>query len=212
MKKIYLILILFSVVSTSQAQLIRNYGLKIGATISNQEWNYSTLPIDFDPDNRWGLNLGVFTEFLDIPYFSLVTELNYVQKGMIEEDIPVTTVTNPDGTGEYVTWDTRVDYLNLCALGKLRLDFSLFTPYLLIGPKVDFEINLINSLGLTNEVEDNYNKIIYGVKLGGGTEIKLTSFSILAEIIYDYNFNDLFENENLIVTASSVDFRLGIMF
>lgn len=212
MKKIYLIIILFTFISSSHPQCLRSYGVKIGATIANEDWDSSQLPTDFEPDSRWGLNLGVFTEFINIPYFSLVTELNYVQKGMIEEDIPVTTITNPDGTGEYVTWDTRVDYLNFSALGKLRLDFSLFTPYLVIGPKVDFEINLENSLGSANDVEDNFNKIMYGVKLGGGTEVKLASFSLLAEILYDYNFNDLYENENLIVTASSVDFRIGIMF
>ena len=95
---------------------------------------------------------------------------------------------------------------------KLRFDFTIFTPYLVIGPKVDLEINNVNSFGSANEVEENFNSIMYGIKVGGGTEIKLNSFSILAEIIYDYNFNDLYKNEYLTVTASSVDFRIGILF
>jgi len=211
MKKIYLILILFTFISNSQAQLIRGFGVKIGATIANEDWDYSYLPTDFEPDNRWGLNLGVFTEFLNIPYFSLVTELNYVQKGMTEE-FPVTTTTNPDGTGEYITWDTRVDYLNLSALGKFRLDLSRFIPYILLGPKIDFEINQENSLDWTNVVEENFNEVMYGFKIGIGSEVELGTFNLFAEILYDYNFNELYENENLIVTANSVDFRIGIMF
>lgn len=211
MKFIYPILIFTFLVTTSQAQILRGYGFKIGATLASEDWDYTRLSTDFTPDSRLGFNLGVFGEFLDIPYLSLVTELNYVQKGMTKE-LPVTTITHPDGTGEYVTWDTRIDYLNISTLGKLRLNIGLLSPYVVIGPKVDFQINVDNSLGSNNEVEENFNEIIYGAKVGGGIEFRLTSFSILAEIIYDYNFSDLFKNENLTVTASSVDFRLGIMF
>ena len=168
------------------------------------------MPTDFEPGSRWGLNVGIFSEFFNLLYFSLVTELNYVQKGM-KEDIPVTTTTNPDGTGEYITWDTRVDYINVSTLGKLRLNFSLINPYILVGPKIDLEINQENSLGSADVVEDNFETTMYGAKLGCGVEIELSSFSILAEVIYDYNFNDLFKNENLTVTTSSVDFRLGII-
>ena len=209
MKKIYLILILFSVVSTAQAQLVIGYGIKAGGTISIQEWEYDNWLPELNPDNRWGFNVGVFSEFLYISYFSFVTELNYVQKGM-KKDLPVTTVTNPDGTGEYITWDTRVDYLNFSAMGKLRLDFSLFTPYLLIGPKIDFEINQENSLGFSNIVEENFNDVMYGFKIGVGSEFKFDSFNLLAEILYDYNFNDLYKGEYLTVTSDSFDFRIGI--
>jgi len=210
MKIIYLVLIPLVIISTSQAQLIKSYGFKIGATSSSQDWDYTQLT-DFTPETRWGINVGVFTEFLNIPYFSLVTELNYIQKGM-KEDVPVTTVTNPDGTGEYITWDTRVDYLNISALGKFRLDFSLFTPYIVIGPKLDFEINQEHSLGFTDVVEENFNEVMYGFKIGIGSEVKFEFFSIIAEILYDYNFNDLYEGEYLTVTSDSFDFRIGIMF
>jgi opacity protein-like surface antigen len=211
MKLIYLILFTLCIISTSHAQLIRGYGIKAGATLASEDWDYKKLSIDFNPDSRWGLSLGIFSEFLNIPYFSVVTELNYVQKGMNIE-LQVSTISNPDGTGEYYTYDSRVDYLNLSALGKFRFDFTSFTPYVVIGPKVDFEINNVNSFGEANEVEEKFNEIMYGIKVGGGAEIKLSDFRLLAEIIYDYNFNDLYENEHLIVTASSVDFRIGIMF
>ena len=214
MNIIYLILFTLLIISTSQAQLIRGYGLKAGVTSSSQDWDYTIdwlSDFDFTPETRWGINVGVFSEFFNIPYFSLVTELNYIQKGM-KEDVPVTTVTNPDGTGEYITWDTRVDYLNLSALGKLRIELSLFIPYILLGPKIDYEINQENSLGMTNVVEENFNEVMYGFKIGIGSEVKLSNINLLAEILYDYNFNDLYENENLTVTSDSFDFRIGIMF
>ena len=210
MKIIYLVLIPLVIISTSQAQLIRSYGFKIGATSSSQDWDYTQLT-DFTPETRWGINVGVFSEFFNSPYFSLVTELNYVQKGM-KEEVPVSSVINPDGTGEYITWDTRIDYINLSAFGKLRLNFDPLTPYILIGPKMDFQINLENSMDVLNVVEENFNEVMYGFKIGIGSEVKFEFFILLAEILYDYNFNDLYEGEYLTVTSDSFDFRIGMLF
>ncbi len=214
MKKICFLVALIFIVSSSQAQIIRGYGLKVGTTISNQDWKYSNSSgfsgSSFDTDSRVGLNIGLFSELLNVSLISIVTEVNYIQKGM-KEEVPVTTVTQPDGTGEFVTWNTRVDYINISAFGKLRINAGLFSPYILIGPKMDFEINKTSSLGPTNVVEENFNKNRFGLKVGIGTEINLLSFNLLAEILYDVDFNELYENENLKVNSNSFDLRLGII-
>ena len=215
MKKVCFVFALLFVLSTSQAQIIRGYGLKVGSTISNQDWKYSNSSglsgLSFDTDNRVGINFGIFTEFLNVPFISIVTEANYIQKGM-KEEVPVTTVSQPDGTGEFVTWNTRVDYINISAFGKLRINAGLFTPYVLFGPKIDFEINKTNSLGPVNVVEENFNKNRLGLKVGIGTEINLMLFNLLTEFLYDADFNELYENENLKVNSNSFDLRIGIIF
>ncbi|MBK7377910.1 MAG: hypothetical protein IPJ03_02720 [Ignavibacteriales bacterium] len=76
---------------------------------------------------------------------------------------------------------------------------------------MDFEFNKINSLGTVNDVEENFNKNRFGFKLGIGTEIKLLSLNLLAEILYNKDFNELFENENLKVNSNSFDLRVGII-
>ena len=186
MKKVCFIFALIMFVSTSQAQIIRGYGLKVGTTISNQDWEYSNSSglsgLSFDSNSRVGINFGIFTEFLNVPFISIVTEVNYLQKGM-KKDIPVTTNSQPDGTGEFITWDTKVSYINISALGKLRINTGLFTPYILLGPKIDFEINKSNSIGSLNVVEENFNKNRFGLKVGIGTEINLSAFSFLAEFL-----------------------------
>jgi hypothetical protein len=212
MKKIYLILILFTFISTSHAQLIRGYGFKIGATLASEDWDYSRIQTSFNPDSRWGLNLGVFGEFLNLEFFSIVMEFNYVQKGRTVE-LPVTTVTYPDGTGEYFTWDTRVDYYNLSVLGKLRFEASDFVPYILIGAKVDFEINRYQSqTNLFNLFEQDFNEVLYGIKAGAGSEFNFYTIKVLAEILYDYNFTKLYKGEYLTVSSDFFDFRIGILF
>ena len=99
-----------------------NFSVKPGNTLA--------LNFTFEPDNRIGLNIGIFAELLNNPIISIVTELNYIQKGM-KEEVPVTTPSQPDGTGEFVTWDTRIDYINLSAFGKLRLNLGIISPYLI---------------------------------------------------------------------------------
>lgn len=212
MKKFFLALIIFSFISTSQAQIVRGYGFKLGTTIANQDWKYiSSLNITLNPDNRMGLNVGVFVELLNNPFLSIVTEVNYIQKGM-KKDVEKTTVSNPDGTSEFITWDTRVDYINLSAFGKFRLNLGIVSPYVIAGPKIDFEINKVFSLNEANVVEKNFNKNRIGFRVGIGTEINLISLNLLAEILYDADFNELYENENLKVNSNSIDLRVGLMF
>jgi opacity protein-like surface antigen len=214
MKKVCFIFAIIIFVTNSQAQIIRGYGIKVGTTISNQDWEYLNSSglsgLSFNSDSRVGINFGIFTELLNVPFISIVTEVNYIQKGM-KEEVPVTTASQPDGTGEFVTWNTRVDYINISALGKLRINVGLFTPYVLLGPKIDFEINKTNSLGPVNVVEENFNKNRFGLKVGVGTEINLLSFKLLAEFLYDADFKELYENENLKVNSNSFDLRIGIL-
>ena len=214
MKKVCFAVALIFVFSSSQAQIIRGYGLKLGTTISNQNWEYSNSSglsgASFKTDNRIGLNIGIFSEFLNLPFISVVTEVNYIQKGM-KEEVPVTTVTQPDGTGEFITWETRVDYINISAFGKFRLNVGIFSPYVILGPKIDFEIYKKDSFGQVNVVAENFDKNRFGLKFGIGTEVNLLSFSLLAEFLYDVDFNELYENENLKVNSNSFDFRIGII-
>lgn len=214
MKKVCFVFALIFAFSYSQAQIIRGYGLKLGPTISNQDWEYSNSSglsgLSFDSDSRVGLNIGIFSEFLNLPSISIVAEVNYIQKGM-KEELPVTTVTQPDGTGEFFTWNTRVDYTNISAFGKLRFNFGIFTPYVMIGPKIDFEINKKDSFGQVNVVAENFNKNRFGFKVGIGTEINLLAFNLLAEFIYDMEYSELYKNDNLKVNSNSFDLRLGII-
>ena len=103
----------------------------------------------------------------NVPFISIVAEVNYLQKGM-KEDVPVTTMTQPDGTGVFITLDTRVDYINISALGKLRINTGLFTPYILFGPKLDFEINNETKIGSPFSYKENFKKNIFGLKVGAG--------------------------------------------
>lgn len=208
MKKLSLIILIIICYSTTQAQFIKNVGVKTGATISRQMWKYAPgLGISIDPDSKIGFNAGVFAEFLNLPFLSFVAEVNYVEKGM-QLTAYITPIDNPDGGTETVM-KAGVNYLNLSLLAKVRLEGVLFTPYIIAGPKVDFEISR-NGQILGGTVFDDYTKSRFGFKVGGGTEIKVLNITFLAEILYDSDFGNLFESSNLKITTSAVDLRAGV--
>lgn len=202
MKKIFVITLLLIITSATishaqRAKFVRGVGLKFGATFTSQEWNYSVFSAEnYNPDSRTGLNAGVFAEFLDVPLLSIVTELNYVQKGVeATTDIPI------------INLNARLDYINITALAKLRFDLGLVKPYVVLGPKVDFEISRNDFL---DEVDLKKNRL--GLKVGAGAEFDLQVITLLAEIIYDADFNELYDNQNLKINTNSFDLRVGIMF
>jgi hypothetical protein len=200
MKKGYLLIIFFIITGVMQAQLLRGAGIKAGLTIANQEWDYPS--VNVDPDSRAGFNLGVFAEFLDMPVISAVGEINYVQKGLSNLETLI--------AEEALGGDIRLNYLNFTALGKLRVDFLAFSPYFVAGPKLDIELS--RSAIANSFIVSNFSKERLGFKIGIGTELHTPSLSFLIEILYDSDFNELYNNNSLTVDTRSYDLRVGIMF
>ena len=157
MKKLLIVIFVLST-SLSYSQIIKDYGLKIGGTISHQNWDYSNLGFDpgFNPDNKLGFNFGIFLESPDLSFLRIVGELNFIQKG-IQEELIVTTPESPIGTGETKLWELGINYLNLSILAKPNLNFGLIKPYLLVGPKIDLELS--KSVESQESFYDEFKKI-----------------------------------------------------
>jgi hypothetical protein len=190
---------------------MRGYGLKIGTTISNQTWEYAPIiDIRYEPESRIGFNAAIFGEFNIYKNLNFVAELGYYQKGM-EKDIPKTTADSPEISDESVTFGIQLDYLSAGIFSKLLFDFQSLSPYIIVGPKLDFEVNKSNTFNYLSEVEKDFEETKLGLKIGIGSEFKIASLSLLAEILYDTDFNNLYENDNLTITTNSFDIRLGIM-
>lgn len=208
MKKLFFLCIIF-LTSISYPQIIKDFGLKIGGTISHQNWDYSNLGFtpDFNPDNKLGFNFGVFVESADFSFLRLVGELNFVQKG-VQKEMKVRTFKYPEGTDETKLWKLGINYLNISVLVKPNLDLGLLKTYLLIGPKVDLELS--KSSESKDPFYNRFNPSRFGLKLGAGSEIIISDLRFLVEFIYDRDFSNLFESENLEITSYSYDFRIGI--
>jgi opacity protein-like surface antigen len=190
--------------SFAQSQLIKSGGFKVGGISASQSFDYSldfSLPID----NRWGWNIGGFVEFFQHPNLSLLTELHYIQKGY-SLSLPVTTADQPEGTGAYITFKPRLDYVSLPILVRLRFETGSVTPYVLVGPRFDFMMSQIDN-AITYSGTDK------GMTFGGGVQFPVSpSSQLLVEGRFSPSFGNAFQNPNLTVKNKSFEMFVGMSF
>ncbi len=214
MKRFIFFMFCFMILFNSQSfgQIINGYGVKLGVTNAFQNWDYKVTNMNsFDSDKRWGINVGAFVELINSPFFSINTEINYNQKGM-KEDVAITTASHPGGTGEYKTHNNRIDYLTFALLGKLSYKILLFKPYIFVGPRMDLQISKSISKGW-EDVFDKMKKSVYGISFGIGTEMmEILQIPLLVEFQYNYDFTDVYKNDNLVINNNSLDVKLGVKF
>ena len=201
-------LLLFTSFSTTEAQLLRAIGVKVGGVAANQTWDRASPFSDFDTDTRWGVDAGAFVEWLSIPLVSVSTEVHFVQKGM-KFRTPITTEQQPEGTGEFVVLSPRLDYLSFPALVKLRVDLTGFSPYLLLGPRVD--ILLGSKADGFGAVIDKFKTSEFGGTIGVGFELtQLLDVRMGAEFRYSPSFQDGFSSQFAEVRNRSLEILLII--
>ncbi|NNG26556.1 MAG: PorT family protein [Ignavibacteriaceae bacterium] len=208
MKK-YVFVLLLICISITNAQIFNNYGIKIGGTLTHQEWNYTNNIFNFDPDDAIGFSAGVFGEFLDISNIELIGELNFIQRS-VKEEIPFTTIQNPEGDGTTMIWNLKINYIDLTVLAKAKLNLNFITPYIIAGPTYGFEIS--KSVNDESNFYDDFNKSQFGIKFGVGSEFQVITINLLAEFSYNKILNSIYKNENVDVTSYFYDFRVGVLF
>ena len=212
MKKIVFVMLVLTAgyLNECNAQLLKNYGLKIAVTSADQKYELSLVP-GLETKRRVGLNLGAFAEWFDVPFFSLLTQLEYAQRGTGQ----VFVVTGPSGPNPIGTKTlfSRLDYVSVPVLAKLRLQTGLFSPYILVGPRIDFFLGYKSDEDAFNAVYDKFKKTTLGGSAGIGVQIaSLLPVSLIAEARYNFDFADSYETDLLKVRNNAVDFWLGVAF
>lgn len=206
-KLIFALFLLFLSAASLQAQIIKNIGFKAGGTISQHKNEYSIGSSPQFPAPRIRVNAGIFGEFFNHPVFSMIGEINYVEKGARTE-VFLTDVQHPDGTGEKMYLNIDNDLLNFSILAKARLESAICSPYIYIGPKIDFELNR-NEISKTFYADNLYNTTRFGYKIGIGTEAVLFGIHFLTEVVYDQDFGNLFDSPAIKVSTNTIEFKAG---
>jgi hypothetical protein len=189
------------------AQIIRGYGLKLGAVSASQTWDFD-FNVNLPVEARWGYDAGIFVEVLDIPYFSILTELHYIQKGF-SITLPITTPVFPEGTGQYATLRPRADYLSIPLLAKVRFETGVIDPFFYAGP--NFDILLGSKAEGVNAVFDKLKATGTGATFGAGVEIPSAIVtSLLAEFRYSPSFDNAYVNNHLTVKNHSFEILVGV--
>jgi hypothetical protein len=139
---LFILVLLIPLTAISQSTTVgaKSYGLKLGLSIANQDWNY-TDTADFERKNRTGLDVGGFIEFFNLPYFSLMVELHYIQKGFKTKTVSVNVYDGPVEDSLGLEKSPRADYISMPLLAKVRYETDFLTPYLMLGPRFDYLID-----------------------------------------------------------------------
>ena len=187
--KLILIISLILVLSFSaESQILTNYGVKFGAAISNQTWDYGA-GFNLNNDNKVGISPRLFADFFNWPIAQIEGEFGFTRKGFTDE-IPITTAESPDGTGQYMDINNSLDYLSISVLGKVRFEAGKLSPYVIAGPQINYLINKNVSNGW-DIAFDQFRKTNLGLTVGAGTELNdLLPFTLLLEYRYERDFMD----------------------
>ena len=163
----------------------------------------------FDTKRRVGFNAGIFAEWLDVPFFSVLTQVEYAQRGTGEEFV-VTGPSGPEPIGTKTLY-ARLDYVSVPVLGKIILQTGQISPYVLAGPRADFLLGYKSDEGLFSGVYDSFKKTTWGGSAGIGVQVKsLLPVTLIAEARYNFDFADSYRSDLMNVRNNSVDFWLGV--
>ena len=192
--------------------VVRSYGVKLGVVSAGQSWDYSggMSGLKVFDKRISGLAVGGYVEWLAIPTISLVTEVDYAQKGC-RDAVNVLSEGSPVPTGT-MTIRPRLDYVSIPVLLKLRYGLSFGSVYGLAGPRYDI---LVGKRGDSRvaEVFDHVKSADYGITLGVGIELaSLLTKRLGAEFRYSPNFRKIFTSELLAVKNNSFEFMAVVGF
>jgi hypothetical protein len=218
MKKTIFTILVLSIVcfSISESQLIRDYGLKIGLASTNQNWNWSpeisqTGIVFTSTKAHQNIDIAGFIEWLNIPFFSLLTEVHFIRKGSdATTNIVVTTIASPDGNGQFLSYSTKINYLSVPILAKLRMSGPLLTPYIIAGPRFDYYLS-----GSGDNLLNDFKKIDIGGTFGVGVESASNlPIQMGLEFRYSPDFQDCFSSSGsgIAIKNRSMEFLLVLCF
>ncbi len=209
-KKIILLAFAFLfVLCKTEAQVIKSYGVKIALTSAAQEWNVAQVG-KMDVKKRNGINFAAYTEWLDIPFFSVVTQLEYAQRGMIYEGIE-TSDSGPQIIRR-VNVNNRVDYFSIPVVGKFTFPIGKFSPFITCGPRIDILLGYQSDAHFS-QFYDKFNISNVGATISIGSEVHdLMQLDLSLEARYNFDFADSYSIDPFTIRNNSLDIWFGVSF
>ena len=138
-------------------------------------------------DNRLGPFLGIYANYKINEFIYLDFELNYLQKGT-QDEYEVVTVEEPDGTGEKVSYDYQLDYIQFIPSLQAVFPLPFLDIYAKAGPAVNYMLSTKGIFYFKDAKE-----FIIGYNLGLGIKIKnICERQIILEVCRDADFMNFY--------------------
>lgn len=193
----------------TEAQLVRGWGFKGGVAVSDIDSPpLSEVSVNWDEYTR-RLQSGAavaYVEWLNVPFFSVVTEAGYAPRGYYNEYER----TNQEGeVVESVQEAWRFHYLTTEVLAKGRLPLQHWAPYAIAGP------SLMILLGRPDDnlLGETYSTAAFGGTVGMGLEVPAISFvTPFIEMRYSFDVTNSLPDVPRDAYNSAAEFLLGVRF
>lgn len=178
------------------------WGVTGGATLCTQIWDYAAVDIKETQNYRLGWNGSIFAELMNKEYWRWVMELQYNQKGAIEQ-IP---------TGE--KFNNRIDYLSFNNFIKLREQGMSITPYLIAGPRLEYK--LLTSAESHPDIINNFKPLHLSFSVGAGVEfLRFNPWIPFVEFQFNPDITNAYRNKSnndLQIRHRAFELRIGLKY
>ena len=185
-------------------------GAKGGLALANQSYKLSAIDHKLETQAIGGAVFTLFAEAFRGPRLSFQFDLGYAGKGSSTTTHSVT-VDHLEGDririneGDPVR--SRFHYLTLLPQARYRFGLSGLTPYLLLGPRVDF---LLDYSSESEYPLESQNHTVLGLSLGAGLEYPLQKTGLFAEVQYQPDLSPVSDQDALLINNNILSLTLGI--
>ncbi len=203
----------------AQAQI--SVGLKGGVNLAKLEYSndgLDSLNVSIDDKNVTGLIAGAVIEIGVVNHFAILGELNFIQKGTLQEFA--------DGS-DFIKSKATFNYLEVPILAKLSIGSEKLGAYLLAGPNFSYglsgkssvEINIGGTVDKEEQdldwKDDEIKRTDFGLNFGAGLQFGLGNARIFTDARYNIGFTNLDDsnnNDNSSITHRGIALTAGVLF
>lgn len=208
MKKLLILAVfLISISFSVQAQIINNYGVKLG--LISSDLSYNNFPTTVETERKLGFVGGAFVEWFNNPIFSVITQIEYAQKGSSYE-IVMTGEGGPEPIGTK-TYSNKLDYLSIPIYAKFKIPSIIISPYLFAGARVDFLLSYSTEFDST--IFSKFKNTTFGGVIGIGVQPMLNiPLNPFLEFRYDFDFTNSYDENGMTIKNNAFVILLGVTF
>jgi len=193
-------------------QVISSFGAKTGISLANQSYQFTSIDYTMETRSLTSPTLALFLEAFRGQHMSFQVDVAYVVKGnkTSTRSVTVNHLENEQiiaNEGDLVT--SKFRSIEVSPLVRYRMEQERLTPYILLGPRIDFLINY--ETGSDYPLED-FNKTIIGLSGGAGAEFGIGPVGLFLEVQYHPDLSPVTNKVPLLVNNNVLLFTFGIRY
>lgn len=197
MKRLTLIIAILLITLQGNAQFFNAIGVTVGATAANQKFKLYEPPSISRKNYVFGFNASVFLECLSHDNVRWVTEIQYNQKGSLDQRPEVDYANKL----QLISWN---NYL------KFRYEMYSIIPYVLVGPRLDYNLSQATT---SPEITGSFLPLHVSAAVGAGVElVSYTNFKVFLEGFYNPDIMPAYVNPGLHINNKAFELRIGLKY